>query len=336
MNMKELASLCGVSVATVSYALRDDARVSEAVRKRIAQKAREVGYKTNPQNSALVRYRKGSSEALRPPTIAIVYAHGKTSRRSQLIQPHIKVLRRTVKPYGYRLKEFFLGYKPDSQEELLAQLRREEIRGIVLGWGEWQDRMEGFPWEEFAVVSAERNQIHPSLDRISMNHFSATDEAFQQLEESKVSRIGLICHTDLPLRVRKNIIGSYRMNVHRRDHWASDIPPYFYTLGESPEAFLEWFSQYQLDAILSHRIIDLTFFKDGGIRFPQDAQYAVIEIDDGGKGGESGVIVRDDLGRVLAETIAAKLHYDERVNPESEGNLILVDGYWHNGSTTSQ
>ena len=292
MNMKELAALCGVSVATVSYALRDDKRVSDAVREKVKKKAREVGYRTDSQNSALVRYRTGNYEEPKAPAIGIIYAHPETSRRTILIQPHIKVFQNTIKPYGYCIKEYYLGTEPDARDNLLAQLREDEISGIVLAWGEWKDRLEGFPWNEFSVVSAERNEVHSSLDRISVNHFSATDVAFHQLEKRNVSRIGLICHADLPARVRKNIVGSYRMNIHRNDQWIDDIPPYFYQLGETPDRLSEWFRTHNLDAILSHRVIDLEFFAGAGIYFPEDVQYAVIEIDDGGSGGESGVIVK--------------------------------------------
>ncbi|WP_269522434.1 LacI family DNA-binding transcriptional regulator [Coraliomargarita parva] len=336
MNMKELAKICGVSVATVSYALRNDERISQAVRERIQAKARELNYRPNSLSSALVRYRTGSKGPEETPAVAVVYAHPKTSRRTELIQTHIDNLRHAIRPYGYRLKEFYLGETTDAATQLAEQLHAEGIRGIIVAWGQWNGRMVGFPWQEFVVVSAERNEVHPALDRVSMNHFSATDLAFHQLEKLGVRRIGLICHDDLPIRVRKNIVGAYLMNVRAKENWATDIPPYFYSIGEDGESFREWFDRYQPDAILSHRQIDMAFYASAGIEFPRDAQYAVIEIDDSGPGVESGVLVNEDLGSVLAETIAGKLHYDDHVQLENEGSLILVDGEWRAGRTTAK
>jgi len=332
--MKELAAICKVSVATVSYALRGDERISESVRNRIQAKAREHNYSPDAHSSALVRYRSDSGKSAPQPSVGILYPHPRSSRRTQLIQPHIQSFRQTITPYGYSVKEFFLSNKPEAAIKLAERLKAEEIHGIVLAWGKWSERMEGFPWEFFSVVSAERNEVHPSLDRVSMNHFSATDEAFHKLEQLGVKRIGLVCHDDLPLRVKKNIVGAYLLNVNQKKEWVSDIAPYFYKIGETPEAFADWFRGNQLDAVLSHRQIDLNFFKEAGIEFPRDAQYAVIEIDDEKPGIESGITMDHDLGRVLAETIAGKLHYDDRVDPQGEGNLILVDGTWRDGETT--
>lgn len=333
MNMKQFAHECGVSAATVSYALRNDSRISEAVRTAIQQKAKELNYSPDARGKALVRYRTTGSTTTSP-KVAVLYAHPKSSRRTTLFQLHIKNFKRSITPYGYKVSEFYLGTEPNAAEQLIKRLRKNNIRGFVIAWGEWQGRLESMPWEEFSVISAERNIIHKALDRISLNHFSATEEACHQLRQHGAQRIGLICHSDLPGRVKRNIVGSYLLNIHQKTPESVKIQPYFYTLGESPEAFKAWYEAHKPDAILSHRLIENAFFQDAGIQFPRDAQFAVIEIDDPIGHKESGVMTNEDLGSVIAETLAGKLHYDEKVDLTSEGNLILVDGEWHTGEST--
>ena len=334
MNMKTLAEHCGVSTATVSYALRDDPRITETVRKRIQQKAKELGYRNNPLSASLVAYRQGVGAKPIQQTVAVLYSNPATSRRSILFKPHLEILRQRLGQYGYVLKEFYLNDCQLSAEKLAPTLHDQGIRGIVLAWGDWGSRLEKFPWNEFVVVSAERNEIHPSIDRVSMNHFSATDEAFERLRIAGASRIGLICYDDLPMRVKKNIVGAYLMNHHQDEGCTAEIPPYFYSMGESTERFEKWFETYHPDGLLSHRIIDLKFFSDAGLSFPKDANYAVIEVDDVRSTTESCLIMNDELGQVLADTIAGKLHYNDHVDLSSEGNLILVDGQWQPGKTT--
>lgn len=334
MNMKVLAKRCGVSTATVSYALRDDPRISEAVRKRVQQTAKEIGYRPDSLGTSLVAYRNNVRQRPVRPKVAVLFENPPSSRRTALFQPHLTSFRHNIAHYGYEVCEYFLTTMKLSATDLAEKLHEEGIRGLVVAWGDWGERMAGFPWHEFTVVSAERNGIHPALDRVSVNHFSATDEAFERLLGLGASRIGLVCHDDLFLRVRKNIVGAYLMNVHRSEASADGIPPYFYRLGESTDRFAAWFAEHQPDAVLAHRLIDQDFFKQAGVRFPEDAQYAVIEIDDERAGAESGIIMNEDFGRVLADTLAGKLHYDDRVRPEAEGNLILVDGEWKTGATT--
>ena len=47
INLKELADLCGVSIATISNTLNGKSNVSEATKKRIMEKIRETGYQPN-------------------------------------------------------------------------------------------------------------------------------------------------------------------------------------------------------------------------------------------------------------------------------------------------
>ena len=49
ISMRQLAKIAGVSVATVSYALRDDPRISAATRQRIQSLARKHNCRVNVQ-----------------------------------------------------------------------------------------------------------------------------------------------------------------------------------------------------------------------------------------------------------------------------------------------
>lgn len=334
MNMKELAAICKVSPATVSYALRDDSRISEKLRLRIQKKARELNYRADAHNSALVRYRSPQADKVRQATVGILYAHPRTSRRTKLIQPHIKSFRSTLSQYGYAVKEYFLGNHSKAQANLIEQLKADETQGLMLAWGDWGDRLDGFPWSDYSVVLAGRDEIHPALDRVSVNHSNATEMAFNQMKKLGAKRIGLICHDDTPIRVKKNIIGAYQVHTHNSDASVEDIRPFSYRLGESSDRIQKWFQRHKLDAILSHRKIELSYFRKAGIHFPKDALYAVLEIDDDSPSEESGIIMNSEFGQVVAEALAGKLHYEDKVNLQSEGILTLVDGQWRDRATT--
>jgi DNA-binding LacI/PurR family transcriptional regulator len=58
-NMADVARRAGVSIATVSRALRDVPGVSEATRDRIRQVAEELSYVVSPEASALSRGQTG-------------------------------------------------------------------------------------------------------------------------------------------------------------------------------------------------------------------------------------------------------------------------------------
>lgn len=68
VTIKDLARAAGVSTTTVSLALRDDARISQATRARVQAVAAQLGYSRDPALAALVALRDESSRCTCSPT----------------------------------------------------------------------------------------------------------------------------------------------------------------------------------------------------------------------------------------------------------------------------
>ena len=66
VTIRELAEACGVSIGTVSKALRRSERISEATVKRIEEKAAEIGYVVDPSARALSSSRRRVAVVLPP------------------------------------------------------------------------------------------------------------------------------------------------------------------------------------------------------------------------------------------------------------------------------
>ncbi|MCR2484274.1 LacI family DNA-binding transcriptional regulator, partial [Salmonella enterica] len=71
--MQEVADRAGVSAITVSRALRTPDKVAEAVRLRIAEVCRELGYVPNPAASALASARSQTIVVLIPSLSNVVF-----------------------------------------------------------------------------------------------------------------------------------------------------------------------------------------------------------------------------------------------------------------------
>ena len=69
MNLKQLAQLLGLSISTVSKALRDSHEISAATKLKVLEKAKELNYHANPFASSL-RKQKSKTIALVIPEIA--------------------------------------------------------------------------------------------------------------------------------------------------------------------------------------------------------------------------------------------------------------------------
>lgn len=333
ITLKDIATRCGVSVATVSYALRGNPRIPEVTRLAIRKVAEELDYRPDPLLSALVSYRAGAKKTELQGEVVVIYPCEKTSSHSRLFRFHRDSFGRRMAEHGYSVSDFYLDTIAYSAKRLRQILLARNIRGVVLGWGFEPQTLVDFPWQDFVVVSTERVVVNPGIDRISMNHFRVIRDVIEKIRNKGHRRIGLIYYDDTPLSVKKNLLGSYLVEMEMAGELDSRLRVFEHKRGESPERFRKWLRESKPDALLSHRRIDHAFFEKAGIQFPRDYGYAVAEIDDANPGLDSGVYVVDTMGQILANTLVRKMMTYDSVSLDSEGQILLVNGVWHEGVT---
>src|SRR5881398_3589545 len=62
ITMRDIAQRLGIDQSTVSLALRDHPRISEALRRKVRDAAGEMGYQPDAMLSALAHYRRANVE----------------------------------------------------------------------------------------------------------------------------------------------------------------------------------------------------------------------------------------------------------------------------------
>jgi len=333
ITLKDIAAQCGVSVATVSYALREDPRIAKQTGQRVRAAAEQLGYRPDPLLSALISYRSDVKSERLKGEVAMLYPCEKTSPRTRLFQVHRECFGRRMVDHGYSVSDFYLDTLGYSVKRLRQILLARNIRGVALAWGFETTTLPDFPWQDFVVVSTERVMVHPHLDRISMNHFRAIRVVMDKIRAKGHTRIALIFHDDTPPVVKKNILGSYLVEMQAAGKDPGPLTPFEYIRGESPARFLRWFHTTKPTALLCGGGIDRTFFKEAGLSFPVDCGFAAAEIDEGIPGKETGIYVGAVMGQTLADLLMRKIVTYDHVSLRAEGQLLLVNGVWHDGET---
>lgn len=332
VTQKCIAKECGVSTATVSYALRNSARIPRETRERILAVAKQMGYQPDPGLASLASRRSSRSGSPFTASVAVIHPNAKESRASRLFDFHCRHFKERMNELGCSVTDFYIDSERYRPERLAQILRTRGVKGILLGWGKWPDYMRRFPWEEFAVLSTERTDLGASIDKVSMNHFHALDDIFQRLDELPFSRYGLLLHDDCPELTVKHILGAYYANLFERPK-LNEIPLYRYHLGEAPERFQQWCKDHRPEVIISHRIIDLDFFAQAGLSIPKQARLAVLEIDEESASHYTGVYSGEGMGRTIAESLARKIRNDEVNVTQHKSKLTFVSGVWQEGET---
>lgn len=180
-TLADVADHAGVSVSTVSRALRDSAPVSEDVRERIEQAAAALGY--TPRQSS--RTQSESSEAM----IAVL--------TGDLLNPFFPEVIRGMQEEADKLEMILALYPltdhPVRQERLLQRLSRRRLNGIIVmgttpmpGLLAWRQEL-GIP-----IVVLNRCIEQPGIQSIIVDFENAVYRAVQHLLALGHTRIGYL------------------------------------------------------------------------------------------------------------------------------------------------
>ena len=110
ITVRDIAKEVGVSHTTVSLALRNNPRISDKLREKIQNKAKEMGYSPDPMLSALSNYRLNNQE--HPVQAALAWINPwnppEKLRSFKVFDLYWKGASQTAGNLGYRLEEFIL------------------------------------------------------------------------------------------------------------------------------------------------------------------------------------------------------------------------------------
>ncbi len=119
MNIKKVAELSGMSVATVSRVINGDGRVSEEAKQRVTAVIAETGYKPNHAGQAL-RKRRSGRILMMLPTIA-----------NPFYSDIVNTFERTARDKGFDILFAITNRDPNIERRYLDMLRTKQVDGMA-------------------------------------------------------------------------------------------------------------------------------------------------------------------------------------------------------------
>jgi LacI family transcriptional regulator len=216
-TLRSLAAEAGVSVTTVSFALRGSPEVSVATRERLQRLARARGYRSNPLVAAVfsqVRARKPHGDHH---VIAYLNTwwpkHGWETCNTKTGQFRGAAQRAT--DLGFRLENFWVREPRMTPARLAQILKARGVRGVLVGPLQNQGEPLHFPWQDFALATIGYSLRAPAVPRACHAHFRGMYRAMDELIARGCSRIGYVTSRDLEERVNSLWGAAFRFNQHR-------------------------------------------------------------------------------------------------------------------------
>jgi len=243
-TLKDVAGAAGVSHMTVSRVVRGERTVRAATVERVQRVIRKLGYRPDPALSALAAYRSRR----RSPSAGNVLAFLEAESTAYVDLVKAGVGEEAAR-LGYALQTFPLPAARAGQRQLSRQLFHRGVRGLLLGPSSRPLRLEGWDWDEFAMVAMGALRHEPALHAVAMDYFHGLQTAHEALRRLGHWRIGLILQEDLEARTGHLWLGAYRTTP----------PPMLRALifraGTKPARVLDvWLRRERPDAVLTiHR-----------------------------------------------------------------------------------
>jgi LacI family transcriptional regulator len=198
--MKDIARDLGVSLMTVSKALRGHSDISEATRKRVAKRAQELDYQPNWVARSLVMRRTHIIGLVIPDLMHSFFAE------------IAKGISRKLEPLGYQIVIANTEESPEAEQRQVEALLARNVDGLIVASAHTTGRVDQFRnFRKRRIPYVLIDRLPPGLDA----HFiGVKDEEIGMLATTHLYEQG--CRRIAHLRGPELVTGTGRLRGYRR------------------------------------------------------------------------------------------------------------------------
>lgn len=335
-TLQQIAAAAGVSKATVSLALRDDPRITSAVREKVRETARQLDYRPNPLLAVHMAHLRTSRPAQWRATLGFLVQLPKEEWAQHALRPpglsYAGALER-ARTLGYTLERFWLAEPGMTPARMTRVLASRGVPGVLVapwphqGLGERLD----LGWPQFAAATVGYALWQPNLHRACHDNFSTMGRVLEELVRRGYRRIGFAAAVEDDERV--NQAWHARLLVFQAARPRAERVPPLLTREWNQATFLAWLKNAKPDVVLATRAIHvIPWLAKARIRVPERLGVATVywrhELPEC-----SGYYQNFELlGAAAIDLIVAQLQRNERGLPATP-NVVLLPGEWREGAT---
>ena len=322
--MLKVAREAGVSLMTVSRALRGHPSVLPATRRKVQAVAARLGYRPDPKVSNLMGYLR-RRRLSGPETIAWITSH--STKDGWKAVPYLAELFAgafsRADGLGYHLEPFWLEEPGMSDLRMSNILRSRGVRGLIMAPLEHSRRVD-LAWENFASATCGHSLTEPKIHRASNHQYHAMQVAWTTLRAQGFQRIGLVLTYEADLRME----GMWRAGFlfKQEEVPAHDRVPVLLTKNWEPGLIETWYQHYRPDAIISsNRVVDALMRIN--VHVPDHVAFANFNsLDAGDYAGVDHHMM--EIGAAAVDLVAEQLNAGRFGLPPTPKTVMIESG-WH-------
>ncbi|MDQ8201203.1 LacI family DNA-binding transcriptional regulator [Pelagicoccus enzymogenes] len=202
VGQREVAKEAGVSLMTVSLAMRNSPSISVATREKVREAAERVGYRPDPEVARLMGKLRSSRVASRSVVIALIdlqtadLQHSYNQRLREGVETHLDRL-------GYGCTCFKLRDYSDDVSKIVRVIRERGIIGCILLPSDQPKKFSPkVNWDGISVVAATTSVLYPRFHRVGPNQVFNSMSVVEEMQRRGYKNIGAIFSESLERRQR--------------------------------------------------------------------------------------------------------------------------------------
>ncbi len=338
-KIQQIATTLAVSVSTVSRALKNNPRISLAMREKVLAEARKIGYRPDHLLSQAMRSLRSGANSIHyniaywwPGELGISGSRFENPEGDCLVQ----AISRICKEMHISCLFKHTDRLPDSIPALIRVLKARGVSGLMLGAGDMAHIPYAIPQSlfSFPLVSVRATPLDNAVTVIDSDYSSAYHQIFEQAKNRGYKRPGVIVRVDRESHYEPRYIGCYYyyMSYLKAFDKIPMLEPDSMDSTYLARKLQQWIRRYKPDIIISpyHRI--LWVLKENlGLKIPADIAYVGTNFTFLEKRITAPQI---DVERIAYESVLAVIDQIEGIKPTlSSEKVVRIKPVWKEGDT---
>ncbi len=336
VSMRDIAEKLGISKGSVSLALNDSKKISDATKAKVRALVDKLGYRRNVLVSNVMSGLKVSKSERFFETIVLVNANKfeDAQEKYPIFSKYIDGVKSEANLLGYSVYEVWLHDSRLTPSKLQRILESRGIRGgIIIGHLDDNILPDKFSpiWKNFKFVSAGLKTFNPILDFISVDKFLIAHYATKQIIARGYRRPALVLSKHIDELVEGRFAGGFlraQLDLPQSDR----IPPFLDTdrAEKNTKIFYDWLRRENPDVIFSISNSTSEWLSERITAIPSDIP--VIHFERKGKKNEwIGIDQNYEMvGRIAVRKLFAVLNTPVYLKDANVRTATIVFPKWSN------
>jgi DNA-binding LacI/PurR family transcriptional regulator len=330
-TLRSLAAEAGVSLTTMSFALRHSREISRVTGERLRLLAEERGYRPDPHVAKLMghlRMRGPVRPAANICGLCQVWVPNAKMPAGNYFDRLCAGLQQRADSLGYTFSTLNLDDYP-RPEQLQRVLVSRGIEGLLLmPMRESCDLTTRLDWRAFSVVSVTSSVVAPQFHRVMPHHFDNMIHACRQLERAGFRRIGMAMPRAWDLRVNHRWTGG--LAWQNQFGGTEPVAPLIEATDDRDIAapvLLRWLKRERPDVVIFETLNSASL--EQALRaLPARQRPKIVTMNWPSSVAESGIDQQvERIGAVAIEVLAAMLNRGEK-GVAAMPNSTMIEGRW--------